>query len=98
MSLKSRGEWILPEGKIEGDILNYLLKKRGIEDVEGYLSPSLKDVPSSLTPQSTEIKSCPPSSSTELRESSVKPYPSSILLGIYGITSIFCPRKVARSL
>ena len=47
MSLKSRGEWILPEGKIEGDILNYLLKKRGIEDVEGYLSPSLKDIPSS---------------------------------------------------
>ena len=47
MSLRSNGEWILPEEKIEGDIVRYLLKKRGVEDIDAYLNPSLEDIPDS---------------------------------------------------
>lgn len=47
MSLKSRGEWNFPKGKTKESIVRYLLKKREIEDVNGYLHPALNDVPDS---------------------------------------------------
>lgn len=47
MSLKSKGEWNFPEEKINDDIIKFLLEKREIEDIDGYLQPSLKDIPDS---------------------------------------------------
>ena len=47
MSLKSKGEWNFPKEKISDDIIKYLLEKREIEDIDGYLQPSLKDIPDS---------------------------------------------------
>jgi len=47
MSLKSKGEWNFPEEKINDDIIKYLLEKREIKDIDGYLQPSLKDIPDS---------------------------------------------------
>ncbi|MGI6484297.1 MAG: single-stranded-DNA-specific exonuclease RecJ [Candidatus Dojkabacteria bacterium] len=47
MSLKSKGEWNFPKEKISDDIIKYLLEKREIEDSEGYLQPSLEDIPDS---------------------------------------------------
>ena len=45
-SLKSKRKWILPEKKIEGDVIEYLLKERDIEDRGKFLKPSLEDIPS----------------------------------------------------
>lgn len=45
-SLKSKRKWILPEKKIEGDVIEYLLNERDIEDRERFLKPSLEDIPS----------------------------------------------------
>lgn len=47
MSLKSKGEWNFPEEKISDDVIKYLLEKREIKDIDGYLQPSLKDIPDS---------------------------------------------------
>ncbi len=47
MSLKSKGEWKFPEEKINDDIIKYLLEKREIKDIDGYLQPSLEDIPDS---------------------------------------------------
>jgi len=47
MSLKSKGEWNFPVEKISNDIIKYLLEKREIKDIDGYLQPSLKDIPDS---------------------------------------------------
>ena len=44
-SLKSKRKWILPEKKIEGDIIEYLLNE-SIEDRGKFLKPSLEDIPS----------------------------------------------------
>ncbi len=45
MSLKSESNWILPDEKINEDIIEYILKSRGIEK-EGFLNSTLKDIPS----------------------------------------------------
>jgi len=47
MSLKSSGEWSFPGKKQSDDIVKYLLEKKEVEDIEGYLKPSLKDIPDS---------------------------------------------------
>lgn len=46
-SLKSKRKWILPETEVQEDIVEYLLKQRGIEEIEDFLAPSLSDIPSS---------------------------------------------------
>ena len=40
-SLKSKRKWILPEKKIEGGVIEYLLNERDIEDRGEFLKPSL---------------------------------------------------------
>ncbi len=44
MSLKSRREWILPEEKTE-NIIEHILKIRGIEEKDSFLNPKIEDVP-----------------------------------------------------
>ena len=45
MSLKSDSNWILPEERVDDDIIEYILKSRGIEK-ESFLNLALKDIPS----------------------------------------------------
>ena len=45
MSLESRSNWDIPEKFDNGNIVDWLLKKRGIDDAESFLSPSLDSIP-----------------------------------------------------
>jgi single-stranded-DNA-specific exonuclease len=45
MSLKSKSNWILPKKKLEKNVIEYLLKERGIKDVDEFLNPSLQSIP-----------------------------------------------------
>jgi len=45
-SLKSRRKWILPEVEKEENIVEQLLKIRGVKDIDSFLKPSLSDIPS----------------------------------------------------
>ena len=45
MSLESKSNWNIPEKIKEDDVVQYLLKKRGIDEEEKFLNPSISDVP-----------------------------------------------------
>ena len=45
MSLQTKREWLLPKKKTE-NVLEHILKNRGIEKEEKFLNPSIEDIPS----------------------------------------------------
>ena len=57
MSLLSKKKWIFTD-TVEKDFLESILKKRGIEDVEKFLNPNIKDIPepSKLQDTSSAVK------------------------------------------
>jgi len=46
MTIKSKSNWILPKKTTVDDLIPFLLKKRGIKDIDSFLTPTLKSVPS----------------------------------------------------
>lgn len=46
MSLESKSNWNIPKKLNKEDLVEYLLKKREIKDVENFLNPSLENIPS----------------------------------------------------
>ena len=46
MSLESKSNWNIPEKIKEDNVVQHLLKKRGIEEEEKFLNPSISDIPS----------------------------------------------------
>ena len=46
MTIKSESNWILPKKTNIEDLIPFLLKKRGIKDIDSFLTPTLQSVPS----------------------------------------------------
>jgi single-stranded-DNA-specific exonuclease len=46
MTIKSKSNWILPQKTTIDDLIPFLLEKRGIKDIDSFLSPSLESTPS----------------------------------------------------
>lgn len=46
MTIKSKSNWILPQKTTIDDLIPFLLEKRGIKDIDSFLSPSLGSIPS----------------------------------------------------
>ncbi len=45
MSLESKSNWNIPEKTKEDNVVQYLIKKREIDDEEKFLNPSISDIP-----------------------------------------------------